>query len=152
MPDCFDPATRSRIMASIHGQNTKPEILLRKALFARGFRYSLHPKNLMGHPDIFLPKWGAVIFVHGCFWHGHNCGHVRLPRSNSHFWKKKITKNIARDKQTVDSIAKDGWRVCCVWECALKYKRPRDINNLADKVTEWLYFGGKKKTYLSRRQ
>lgn len=113
------------MMSGIRGKNTKPELVVRKALYSQGFRYRLHVKDLPGKPDIVLPKYRTVIFVHGCFWHGHNCHLFRLPSSNRDFWRAKIKQNQENDRKAVRALRKDGWRVIAVWECALRgRKRP----------------------------
>ncbi len=99
MPDIVAPAVRSRMMAGIRGRNTKPEIFIRKALHARGFRYRLHPRAVPGVPDFTLPRWRAAVFVHGCFWHGHDCPLFRLPGTRPDFWLAKIERNRARDAE-----------------------------------------------------
>ena len=141
MADRIAPQVRSRIMAAIKSGDTKPELLLRKALFARGYRYRIHIKSLIGAPDIVLPKWGAVIFVHGCFWHAHSCGSVRLPKSNCAFWKRKLTRNVERDQAARDELLKQGWRVLIVWDCAFRGKKPQQVDALADRVEAWLMGG-----------
>ena len=93
MADVVDRKTRSRMMSGIRGKNTRPELLIRKGLHARGFRFRLHDKRLPGKPDLVLPKYSAVIFVHGCFWHGHDCHLFKWPQSRREFWRKKITRN-----------------------------------------------------------
>lgn len=117
MADTVDKATRSRMMAAIKGKNTKPELLVRKALHARGFRFRLHAKDLPGKPDIVLPKHRAVVFVNGCFWHGHSCKDFRWPKSNRAFWKAKITRNCERHASQVRLLRRKGWVVLHVWEC-----------------------------------
>ena len=138
MVDRITPQARSRIMAAIRSKDTQPELLLRKALFARGYRYVLHNKRLVGSPDIVLPKWRAVIFVHGCFWHVHGCGNVRLPKSNSTFWRRKLTRNMERDQAARKELLKQGWRVLTVWDCALRGKTQPHVGMLADRVEAWL--------------
>ncbi len=120
MADVVDPATRSRMMSGIRGKNTKPELLIRKALHARGFRYRLHC-DLPGKPDICLPKYRAVIFVHGCFWHGHDCRHGAVAsKTNAAFWSAKIAANRERDARKRRELEARGWHVEIVWECQLK--------------------------------
>ncbi|SOC89897.1 T/G mismatch-specific endonuclease [Ensifer adhaerens] len=122
------------MMSGIRGTNTRPELQVRKALHAAGFRYRLHERKLPGKPDLVLPKYRAVIFVHGCFWHGHGCHLFRMPSSNSVFWQEKIAGNVARDKVAVDRLRESGWRVATVWECALKGKtrrKPEENNGKA---------------------
>lgn len=118
--DVVDVATRSRIMSSIRGGNTKPEILVRSLLHREGFRFRLHVRELAGKPDIVLPKYRAVVFVHGCFWHGHDCPLYRLPDTRTDFWRKKIDRNRAKDRSVRDVLLSAGWRVAVVWECALR--------------------------------
>lgn len=132
--DVFSPQKRSEVMRAVKGANTKPEIALRKALFARGLRYRLNVKDLPGKPDLVFPKYRAVIFVHGCFWHGHDCARgSRVPKTNRAYWKAKIARNIARDQEQVKGLAALGWRVYVEWECALK-----DVDAAADKAARWL--------------
>lgn len=119
--DVHDKKTRSYNMSQIKGKNTKPEELVRKYLFSQGFRYRKNDKKLPGSPDIVLPKYKTVIFVNGCFWHGHEgCKHFVWPKSNEEFWKNKIETNIARDKKKTEALESLGWNVIVVWECELK--------------------------------
>lgn len=109
------------MMRGIRGSNTQPEMLVRKALHARGFRYRLNAKDLPGRPDIVLPKWKTVIFVHGCFWHAHQgCRYFRIPATRTEFWQQKLAANAARDARQVEQLLATGWRVLVVWECALR--------------------------------
>src|SRR5690606_41065684 len=119
MADIVSPEVRSRMMAGIRGKNTKPELGIRRALFARGFRYRLHSRNLPGKPDIVLPRYRAVVLIHGCYWHGHNCDLFRLPKSNRNFWLDKISGNRARDARKLKELRAAGWRVALVWECSI---------------------------------
>ena len=122
--DIVSPAKRSRMMGGIKGRDTKPEIILRKLLHRAGFRFRLHRKDLLGRPDIVLPKYKTAIFVNGCFWHGHeNCKHFRLPKSRTDFWKVKIGSNVARDKRNHASLEQSGWIPIVVWECSLPPKK-----------------------------
>ncbi|KRG75785.1 hypothetical protein ABB30_11115 [Stenotrophomonas ginsengisoli] len=114
---------RSRMMRGIRGSNTQPELQVRTALHARGFRYRLNAKDLPGRPDIVLPKWKTVIFVHGCFWHAHQgCRYFRIPATRTEFWEQKLAANAARDARQIEQLLAMGWRVLAVWECALKNK------------------------------
>lgn len=124
---------RHRNMAAIHGKNTKPEILVRKFLFSRGFRYRLNHPRLPGHPDIVLKKYRTCIFVNGCFWHGHEgCRYYRLPKTNVDFWKNKIEQNKIRDKKEQRQLADMGWHCITVWECQLKpLVRDQTLESLA---------------------
>lgn len=136
MADVVDKATRSRMMAGIRGANTVPEVKLRRALHAAGFRYRLHAKDLPGKPDLVFPRFGAVVFVHGCFWHRHgNCKWATSPASNIEFWTEKLTKNAERDNRNIDSLRKLGWRVAVVWECSM---RLRPLIEIAEAVGKWL--------------
>lgn len=122
MADIVDSKTRSRMMAGIKCKNTKPEILLRKALHARGYRFRLHNNKLPGKPDIVLPKYKTVIFVHGCFWHKHDCKYFKWPNTRPEFWREKINGNVARDKKHTEELKKLEWNVKVVWECEVKDK------------------------------
>lgn len=108
------------MMSGIRGKDTRIEVAVRKALFARGFRYLLNDRRLPGKPDMVFPKHHAVVFVHGCYWHGHDCALFRLPSSNREFWETKIGANRARDVRTLQALRDLGWRVAVVWECALR--------------------------------
>lgn len=127
-------------MSAVHSKNTIPEILVRKALFAIGYRYRIDYKKLPGKPDISLPKYKAVIFVHGCFWHGHDgCPNSSLPQSNHEYWRNKIDKNRKRDGETLNRLHALGWRVCIVWECSIRDKGQKEkISQLASKISHWL--------------
>lgn len=139
MADIVDRKTRSRMMSGISGKNTKPELLVRKALFAKGYRYRLHDKKLPGKPDIVLPKYKTVVFVHGCFWHGHeNCYLFRLPKSRTDFWKSKIESNIDRDRTNENSLLFAGWRIVNIWECALKGRHRPDFDSVVNQVEYFL--------------
>ncbi|MDE6794409.1 MAG: very short patch repair endonuclease [Muribaculaceae bacterium] len=123
MADRMTPSQRHNCMAAIRGKDTKPEILVRRFLFSKGLRFRKHVRSLPGTPDIVLPKYKAVVFVNGCFWHGHpGCIHNRLPQTNSGFWEAKITRNRQRDAQTELELNRLGWRVLRIWECELKPK------------------------------
>lgn len=121
MVDVVDSATRSRMMSSIHGKNTKPELLVRKYLHNRGVRFRLHVKELLGKPDLVFPKYKAVVFVHGCFWHQHSgCKYATTPSSREDFWTNKLSENVARDSYQIAALHGLGWRVFVVWECELR--------------------------------
>ncbi|MEO9589294.1 MULTISPECIES: very short patch repair endonuclease [Marinobacter] len=142
MTDVHSADTRSRNMSAVKGKNTKPELLLRKMLFGRGFRFRLHREDLPGEPDIVLPKFKAVIFVHGCFWHGHiGCPKARLPATNQNFWKEKITTNQERDQRNTYALSEMGWRVLEVWECALRGRGRLEFGELSNWVTDWICCG-----------
>ncbi len=124
MADVHDKQTRSFNMSQIRSKNTKPELLIRKFLFANGFRYKLHDKKLPGKPDIVLPKYHIVFFIHGCFWHGHkNCKYFVVPKTRTDWWLEKIRANSQRDKENFLKIRKEGWKVITIFECELRSKK-----------------------------
>lgn len=132
--DVFSREKRSQIMSRVSGKNTKPEIAVRSLLHSLGFRFRLHRKDLPGKPDIVLPKYGKIIFVHGCFWHGHaGCSRSQRPTTNEEFWRDKLDKNIARDEATVNALKELGWDVLTVWACEVK-----DTNHLKNKLLSFL--------------
>ncbi|NLL15307.1 MAG: DNA mismatch endonuclease Vsr [Bacteroidales bacterium] len=137
MSDIFSKNKRSDIMSKIYGKETKPEILVRKYLFAQGFRYRKNVKDLPGKPDIVLPKYKTVIFVNGCFWHGHkNCKRSALPTSNTQFWEEKISKNIIRDSENIQKLLDMGYKVLTIWQCELTSKtRENSLNKLIKHIT-----------------
>ena len=125
-------------MSRIKGKNTKPEMLVRKFLHANGFRYRLHVKDLPGKPDIVLPKYKTVIFVHGCFWHGHSsCKYFTIPKTNSAWWSNKINYNIANDKKAIKYLKRRGWKVLIIWTCGFKKdKTEKTLQKLIKKIQE----------------
>jgi len=125
-------------MASIKARNTKPEVLLRKRLFSLGLRYRLHEKKLPGTPDLVFPKYRAVVFIHGCFWHGHGCALFVVPATNTEFWLEKIRGNRERDGRSLNALRADGWRVLTVWECAMRGPSRTSLDAVADRVAGWL--------------
>ena len=130
--DVFTKDKRSKIMAAIRSKNTRPEIIVRKYLFSRGFRYRLNHPRLPGHPDIVLRKYRTCIFVNGCFWHGHDCPNGHLPKNNHEFWRNKINRNRERDKEEQHRLAEMGWHCITVWECELRpAKREATLQSLA---------------------
>lgn len=131
-------------MAAIRGADTKPEMLIRRGLHARGFRYRLRDRKLPGKPDIVLPKHRAVIFVNGCFWHGHDCPLFRWPATRQEFWRTKITGNIERDARNIDMLLVSGWRVATVWECALKGRSRLSPEAVIDSLARWICSGGQR--------
>lgn len=140
--DIVSREKRSRMMSGIRSRDTKPELLIRKALYARGFRYRLQGKNIPGKPDLVLKKYNAVIFIHGCFWHRHNCHLFKWPSTSKEFWKKKIEGNVKRDRKNRKLLQEQGWRIATIWECALKGKTKRDPDILIDRLFEWILSGG----------
>lgn len=136
MADIHSRETRSYNMSQVKAKNTKPELLVRKYLHANGIRYRLHSKKLPGKPDMVLPKYKTVIFINGCFWHGHeNCRYAALPKTRELFWREKITSNISRDRNANERLKADDWQVITVWECELKPKvRETYLVNLLNKL------------------
>lgn len=128
-------------MAAIKGADTKPEMLIRRGLHALGYRYRLHDRKLPGRPDIVLAKHDAVIFVNGCFWHGHACPLFRWPATRQDFWRAKITGNIERDARNIDMLIVAGWRVATVWECALKGRSRLPSEAVIDSLALWICSG-----------
>lgn len=137
MTDVVDSVTRSRMMSGIRGRNTKPEILIRKLLHRDGFRFRLHVRDLPGKPDIVLKRFHAVVFVHGCFWHGHDCPLFKLPGTRTDFWYEKIKRNKANDNRAMEALLVTGWRVGVVWECALRGPN-KNIEGVIQSLTQWL--------------
>jgi len=124
-------------MSKIRGKDTLPEIIVRKYLFSQGFRYRLHWKKLQGKPDIVLPKYRTVIFVHGCFWHGHPmCKCAKLPATNTETWQRKISANIERDRKNIEILEKEGWHVIVVWQCEIRNKKDREtrLKSLSEEI------------------
>ncbi len=125
-------------MSGIRAGNTRPELLVRKALHARGLRYRLHASGLPGKPDMVLPKHRTAIFIHGCFWHGHDCPLFRMPGTRQEFWEAKIGRNMARDQEVSREIAKAGWRQATVWECAIRGRNRIGIEETVNRILAWL--------------
>ena len=127
MADVHSKETRSYNMSRIKGKDTKPEMLVRRFLHGNGYRYRLHVKTLPGKPDIVLPKYKTVIFIHGCFWHGHEgCKYYVVPKTRTEWWLNKINRNIENDTKAVKALKKEGWKIITLWECQLK---PSAIDN-----------------------
>ena len=136
--DPHTPEQRRYNMSRIRNRNTKPELLLRAALHANGFRYRLHDRRLPGTPDIVMPGRRAVIQVHGCFWHGHGCPLSVTPATNQQFWIEKIQRNKQRDRATDAALAEAGWRLLVVWECALRGRAKQPIGDVVGRVQKWI--------------
>ncbi len=135
MNDVFSKEKRSEIMSHIRSKDTKPEIAVRKYLFSKGFRYRKNDKRYPGTPDIVLPKYKTVIFVHGCFWHGHEgCKYAIIPKTNTEFWIKKIEKNNDRDSTNIEKLEKLGFMVIVIWECELREHKDETLNKLVRKI------------------
>jgi DNA mismatch endonuclease (patch repair protein) len=141
MADTVSPEVRSRMMSGIRGHDTKPEMVIRRALHAAGFRYRLHDRKLPGRPDLVFPGRRAVLFVHGCFWHGHGCHLFRIPATRTEFWREKITGNVERDIVSAKKLHSAGWRVGIVWECALKGREKRPLQEITAALAAWLRSG-----------
>jgi len=141
MADIVDASVRSRMMSGIRGKNTKPELLVRRGLHRRGLRYRLHDSNLPGKPDMVFPSRQAVILVHGCFWHGHDCHLFRCPSSRKEFWQDKITKNRQNDIRCFQALSGKGLRILTIWECALKGRTRLAGEHVIDAAASWLQEG-----------
>lgn len=128
-------------MAAIKSGDTKPEMMIRRGLHARGFRFRLHDQKLPGRPDIVLQKHRAVVFVNGCFWHGHDCTLFRWPKSREDFWRTKIRGNIERDRKNIDALRSGGWRTAIVWGCAITGRDRLVPHELLDRLSQWLVQG-----------
>ena len=138
MPDIVDGRTRSRMMSGIRSGNTKPELLIRKGLHALGFRYKLHDRNLAGRPDMVFPRYRAAVFVHGCFWHGHDCPLFKLPETRRDFWLSKIERNRERDERVLEQLYASGWRTLTVWECSIRGRYRIGLPETLQTVAGWL--------------
>ena len=137
-PDPLTPAQRRLNMSRIRSRDTKPELLLRRALHGIGLRYRLHDRSLPGTPDVVMAGRRAVVLVHGCFWHAHHCFYGVAPASNAAFWSAKLARNAARDAEQLAALVADGWRVAIVWECALRGRARRLPTDVAATVRRWL--------------
>ncbi|PZR19664.1 MAG: very short patch repair endonuclease [Flavobacterium psychrophilum] len=138
MADVHNKATRSYNMSQIKGKNTRPEMLVRRFLHAHGFRYKLHDKSLPGKPDLVLPKYKTAIFIHGCFWHGHEgCRYFVVPKTRTEWWLNKIRGNITNDHKAQDALVAQGWTVIVIWECDLK---PAKVNDTLSNLVRLINF------------
>lgn len=138
--DIVDKITRSAMMSGIKHKNTRNEIIIRKGLHKLGFRYQLHRKDIPGKPDLVFPKYHAVIFVNGCFWHAHGCHIFKWPSTRVEFWKEKIGVNKIRDERNVQACIAMGWKVLVIWECALKGKTRRNLNEVIHTAANWIIY------------
>jgi DNA mismatch endonuclease (patch repair protein) len=141
MSDIVSPKDRSRMMAGIRGKDTQPELAVRKALHALGFRYRIHEKRLPGKPDMVFRRYKAVIEINGCFWHRHGCHLFKWPSTRKEFWQKKISGNRERDIRNHEALKNNGWRILTIWECALKGRTRRPLEDVVKKVAKWLVSG-----------
>lgn len=142
MADVVTPEVRSRMMAGIRGKDTNPEMVIRKGLHRRGLRFLVHDRRLPGKPDLVFPRWRAVIFVNGCFWHGHDCRFFKLPSTRTDFWREKIWANKQRDQLALKKLDEMGWRTCSVWECEIKGRSMDDIESVLSRCQSWLTGSG----------
>lgn len=132
MSDVLTPAQRQLNMSRIKGKDTKPEMMIRRGLHARGLRYRLHARSLPGRPDLVFRKYNTVVFVHGCFWHAHGCALSKLPATRQDFWRTKLAANVARDRKATEALLANGWRVLVIWECAIRGPRRRQETAVLD--------------------
>ena len=142
MTDTVSPEVRSRMMAAIRAKDTQPELAIRRGLHALGFRYVLHSAKLPGRPDMVLPRYRAVVWVHGCYWHGHGCSTVKPAATNESYWSPKIVGNRERDARNLRTIEAAGWRSLVVWECAFRRKGDPALAAVIEQAAEWLREGG----------
>ena len=139
--DVLTPEQRRLVMSRIRGKDTKPELLMRRGLHGRGLRYRLHRADMPGKPDMVFPKYRTVIFVHGCFWHGHGCSIFRWPKTRAGFWKTKINRNMDRDQAALAALRADRWRALVVWECALRGRHRRPISDVLSDAEDFIQQG-----------
>lgn len=130
------------MMSSIKAKDTRPELLVRTALHKLGLRYRLHQKLLPGKPDLVFPRHKCVVFIHGCFWHHHNCRYFKWPKTNEDFWRTKIERNTERDARNIASLISMGWRVCVIWECSTK--AASNFNSISQNVYAWILHSGER--------
>ena len=139
--DVLTPEQRRLVMSRIRGKDTKPEMLLRRGLHGRGLRYRLHGADIPGKPDMVFPKYRAVVFAHGCFWHGHGCSLFKWPRTRAAFWKTKIRCNMERDRKVQVALTMAGWRTIMVWECTLRGKYRRALQDVLSEAEAFVRHG-----------
>jgi DNA mismatch endonuclease (patch repair protein) len=138
MSDVLSREQRRRNMSRIRGRDTKPEMLIRRGLHARGLRYKLHDKSLPGRPDLVFPRHNVVAFIHGCFWHVHGCALSKQPTSNRDFWSRKLEGNVLRDQKVMDRLKSEGWRLLVIWECALRGTRRKKLQTILDSAEQFI--------------
>ena len=136
--DTVSHEVRSRMMSGIRTRNTKPEVLFRKGLHRRGYRYRLHPSYVPGKPDFVLPRHRVAAFVHGCFWHQHDCALFKMPSTRREFWRTKLDRNRERDKEVAERVALAEWRLLTVWECAIRGRYQIGLDRALEQVEQWL--------------
>lgn len=138
MADVLTKEQRRLNMSRVKGRDTKPEMIIRRGLHAKGLRFRLHRRDLPGRPDLVLPRHQAIILVHGCFWHGHGCHLCKTPQTRTGFWKSKIAKTVERDQRTIETLVREGWRVLIVWECALRGSGKIPIEQLLEECEAFI--------------
>jgi len=137
MTDIFEASKRSEIMSHVRGKNSRPEMIVRRALHKSGLRYRIHSKSVPGHPDVSIKKFKIALFVNGCFWHGHEgCRYAYVPKSNRDFWIKKIDRNRARDENVHSELLREGWHIFIVWECELRKEHDATIPDVIRKIRQ----------------
>jgi DNA mismatch endonuclease (patch repair protein) len=141
MADVLTAAQRQLNMSRIKGKNTKPEMLIRRGLHARGLRYRLHDGSLPGRPDLVFPKYRAAVFIHGCFWHAHGCGLSKTPATRQDFWRAKLSANATRDRRAIEALQAAGWRVLVIWECALRGPHRHEQDDMLDRAANFIESG-----------
>jgi DNA mismatch endonuclease (patch repair protein) len=144
MADIVNASTRSMMMSRVRGKDTRQEVEIRKRLFSLGFRYRLNDNKLPGKPDLVLPRYKAVILIHGCYWHAHDCYLFQLPATNKAFWKKKLLGNRQRDEANIEKLNKLGWRILIIWDCASRVvgrNRAAEFDRIATQAAKWLRSG-----------
>lgn len=142
MVDVLTPEQRRLNMSRIKGKDTKPEMLIRRGLHARGLRYRLHDRLLPGRPDLVFPKYHTAVFIHGCFWHAHGCVMSKLPETRQDFWETKLAANAARDRKAIEALRAYGWRVLIIWECALRGPQRWKEDAVLDRSANFIQFSG----------
>ena len=140
--DVLTPEQRQLNMSRIKGKDTKPEMLIRRGLHARGLRYRLHDRSLPGRPDLVFPKYKTAVFIHGCFWHAHGCALSKLPATRKDFWRTKLAANAARDRMALEALQADSWRVLVIWECALRGPQRLAENVVLDRTATFIQVPG----------
>jgi DNA mismatch endonuclease (patch repair protein) len=152
MTDVLTAAQRQLNMSRIKGKDTKPEMLVRKGLHSCGLRFRLHDRKLPGHPDLVFPRYGAVVFVHGCFWHAHGCALSKLPRTRQDFWEAKLEANAQRDRKATEALLAAGWRVLIVWECALRGPSRIGSRAMVEQAAAFIRIGSAQHQQLAGRE
>lgn len=138
MADVLTTEQRRLNMSRIRGKDTKPEMLIRRGLHAKGMRYRLHDRSLPGRPDLVFPMYHSVVLIHGCFWHAHGCALSKLPETRKDFWETKLAANVSRDRRAVEALSASGWRVLTIWECALRGRARLTLDVVLDATTRFL--------------